>query len=73
VHGYAIDALVQPHTQATATLADAKAFAALMSEARVTDVSGIGLGEELHFTSSRIAGTGLRWEGAVCHLAAFAA
>jgi hypothetical protein len=73
VHGYAVDALAQPDARATATLADAKAFVALMSEARVTDVSGVGLGEELHLTSTRIAGTGLRWAGAVCHLSAFAA
>ena len=70
VRGYALDALGQP--AATATFADAKAFAARLNEATLSEVPGAGLGEELHLTSSDIVATGLRWQGAVCHLAAFA-
>ena len=62
-------ALGQP--LATATLADAKAFAAVLSEAQLTEVPGAGLGEELHLSSHQVAGVGLRWDGAICHLSAF--
>jgi hypothetical protein len=70
VRGYAMDALGQP--PAGATLADAKAFAAVLSEAQLTEVPGAGLGVELHLSSHQLVGLGLRWEDAVCHLAAFA-
>jgi hypothetical protein len=70
VRGYAMDALGQP--DATATLADAKAFAAVLGEARLTEAPGAGLGVELHLRSHQVVGSGLRWDGAVCHLAAFA-
>jgi hypothetical protein len=70
MRGYAMDAIGQPAT--TATLADAKAFAAMLSEAQLTEASGAGLGDELHLSSHQVTGVGLRWEGAVCHLAAFA-
>jgi hypothetical protein len=69
VRGYAMDALGA--RRATATLADVKAFTAGLSEGRVTEAPGVGLGTELHVDSSRIVGTGLRWEGAICHFAAF--
>jgi hypothetical protein len=31
-----------------------------------------GLGDALHLSSNQVTGVGLRWEGVVCHLAAFA-
>jgi hypothetical protein len=65
-----MDALGQ--LQASATLADAKAFATAVSEARLAESPGAGLGVELHFTSSKVVGSGLYWAGAICHLAAFA-
>jgi hypothetical protein len=69
VAGYELEALGQP--EVSASLADAKAFAAAVTSAGTQSGSATGLGRELRFQSRDVVGLGLEWEGGIVHLAAF--
>jgi hypothetical protein len=69
--GYALDAVVDGGGR-RATHPDVAGFLDLLAVADVAVAPGVGLGEELHVRGDGVVATGLRWDGALVHLAAFA-
>jgi ARG/rhodanese/phosphatase superfamily protein/restriction endonuclease-like protein len=67
--GYALEAVGQPDV--TASLEDAAAFAAAVSQTEMLGAPATGLGDELRFESPDVVGLGLAWDGRIVHLAAF--
>ena len=71
--GYALDAVVDGRERAARTSdADVDAFLARLEAADVSVTPGVGLGDELHVRGDDVVATGLRWDGTLVHLAAFA-
>lgn len=70
VTGYALDAMtLEPNAFDVAAV---EQFLAAVDGATVDTQPGVGLGEELHLRSPQVTGVGLRFEGRLLHLAAFA-
>ena len=70
VSGYVMDAAVDRDGGGTPD--DVKAFLAAVDGAAVDVQPGVGLGEELHLRAGGLTGSGLRHDGRLLHLAAFA-
>jgi len=70
VAGYALEAVGAPDR--AATLADAKAFAAVVAGASSEVGPAVGLGSEVRLAAPGVVGLGLEWADAIVHLAAFA-
>lgn len=70
VAGYALDAVIDGGRRTTH--ADVGGFLDRLAAADVTVTPGVGLGEELHVRGDDVVATGLRWDGTLVHLAAFA-
>lgn len=71
VAGYALDAEDTEPCQPGA-VCEVEAFLAAVTAAPVSAGPAVGLGEELLFESDTVAGAGLRWDGALVHLSAYA-
>ncbi|HET7651629.1 MAG TPA: DUF6569 family protein [Acidimicrobiales bacterium] len=76
--GYALDAVVDGDRPAVDAVdgavggADVDGFLARLAAADVSVTPGVGLGEEVHVRGDDVVATGLRWDGTLVHLAAFA-
>ena len=69
VSGYALDGLDAPQAPADPSLI--RAFIEDLDAAVEEPVRAVGLGEEFHFESDRVAGAALLWDDALVHLSAY--
>ena len=71
LRGYLVEAGSEP-LEGACSAADVAGFLESVNEAQPLVRRGVSLGEELHLRTEEVVGTGLRLDGAVLHVAAFA-